>query len=316
MASIRSFVPGSVRNLVKQGLAKLPARVPRDWLIVAKWVDLEGIQAELARCAAAKEVSEAVFNEALRSFWVKLPPPPTDPRSEAYREHWFSVYESLTGSKYDLSREASTYDVEDTVGKPFPYSTESYQIVGEQYLRIGSLIRAMALPPGASVLEMGAGWGNTSLALARMGYRVTTLDIEHRHVELLKARAAQLQIRLTALKGDFFAIRSLTESFDAVLFYEAFHHCHDHRALLDALPRIIAPGGKLVLACETVNELLPYEWGLNPNGEAIWQVVNNGWFELAFRESYLLRTLGDKGWKTRRFNVEGDAGSIYIAQRK
>jgi 2-polyprenyl-3-methyl-5-hydroxy-6-metoxy-1,4-benzoquinol methylase len=290
--------------------------VPRDWLIIAKWVDVDGIQGELARCAAAREISEAAFHEALRSFWVKLPSPPADAWSDAYRQHWFSVYESLTGSKYHLSREGSSYDVENLIGKPFPYSTESYQIVGEHYLRIGSLIRAMALPPGASILEMGAGWGNTSLALAQMGYRVTTLDIEDRHVQLLKARAAQIQVPLTALQGDFFSVRSLSESFDAVLFYEAFHHCDDHLALLEALPPVIAPGGKLVLACETVNELLPYEWGLNPNGEAIWQIVNNGWFELAFRESYVLRTLGDKRWRTRRFDVEGDAGSIYIAQRK
>jgi 2-polyprenyl-3-methyl-5-hydroxy-6-metoxy-1,4-benzoquinol methylase len=314
--SVRSLVPASLRSIVKHGLARLPARVPRHWLIIAKWVDMNGVKDELLRCDAARKESETAFHDALRSFWVRLPRPPADAWSHDYREHWFSVYESLSGSRYDLSREASSYDVEKAARKPFPYFTESYQIVGEQFLRIGSLIRAMALPAGASVLDLGAGWGNSSLALAQMGCRVTTLDIESRHVELLKARAAQLQVPLTALRGDFFAIDSFTEPFDAVLFYEAFHHCHDHLRLLDALPRIISPRGKLVLACETVNELLPYEWGLNPNGEAIWQIVNNGWFELAFRESYLLRTLSHKGWKAQRFNVHGDAGTIYVAQRR
>ena len=50
-------------------------------------------------------------------------------------------------------------------------------------MAIGFLLRAMALPPGARVLEFGPGWGHTSLMLAQLGHRVTVVDIEARFCE-------------------------------------------------------------------------------------------------------------------------------------
>jgi hypothetical protein len=47
---------------------------------------------------------------------------------------------------------------------------------------------------------------------------------------------------------------------------------------------------------EPINENLPYDWGLNPAGEALWQIRTNGWCELVFRESYLISTLKKNGF--------------------
>ena len=50
-----------------------------------------------------------------------------------------------------------------------------------------------------------------------------------------------------------------------------------------------------------MNENLPYDWGLNPAGEALWQIRTHGWFELVFRESYLRKTLERKGYSVEKF---------------
>lgn len=64
-------------------------------------------------------------------------------------------------------------------------------------------------------------------------------------------------------------------------------------------------------------ENIPYDWGLNPSGEAIFQIVANGWMELAFRESYLLKTLEKKGWKVnKRDSTLTAAAVVYVCTRQ
>jgi 2-polyprenyl-3-methyl-5-hydroxy-6-metoxy-1,4-benzoquinol methylase len=280
------------------------------------WVTMDQIQTELAQAEKARNVSEGEYVRALQSFWVELPPPPSDPWSDEYKQHWLSVYQTLTKNVYDVSKEGHEFDLQAFIKKPYPYNTESFEIVGNQLIAIGSLIRAMQLPPKASILELGPGWGNTSLALAQMGHDVTTIDIEARYTEIQKIRATMLDVPLKVVHGDFFKIREITKAFDAVLFFESFHHCIDHLALLDEIPARLLPGGKLILAGETINESIPYDWGLNPNGEAIFQIVTKGWMELSFRESYLLKTLKRKGWEVKKYDSTQTAAAIvYVCTR-
>jgi 2-polyprenyl-3-methyl-5-hydroxy-6-metoxy-1,4-benzoquinol methylase len=183
-------------------------------------------------------------------------------------------------------------------------------------MAIGHIIGALSLPPGSSILEMGAGWGNTSIFLAQMGYEVTVVDINPKYGELMKNRAAASGVSVSFLCTSFDETASLGRKFDCVLFYESFHHSYDHLALLDLIREaLLNPGGKLALAGEPVNEALPYDWGLNPVGEALWQIRTHGWFELVFRESYLLRTLREKGFAVAKHDLQNNPhGTTYICQ--
>jgi 2-polyprenyl-3-methyl-5-hydroxy-6-metoxy-1,4-benzoquinol methylase len=321
-STLKALFPIPARRVLSRLLARFPRTVLGKRVFASgwaggRWVTVDQMQSELARAGKARSIAEVEFLKALGSFFVELPPPPGDPWSDEYRQHWLSVYRSLTKNAYDVSRERLQIDVPALIKRPYPYLSGSHEIVGNQLIAIGSLIRAMQLPPGASVLELGAGWGNTSLALAQMGYDVTTIDIESNYIELLRARAAMLGVTLNVVQGEFFDIREMARSFDAILFFESFHHCSDHLALLDEIPAKLLPGGKLVLAGETINENIPYDWGLNPSGEAIFQIVTHGWMELAFRESYLLRTLGKKGWKVEKHDSTLTAAAIaYVCTRR
>lgn len=91
-------------------------------------------------------------------------------------------------------------------------------------------------------------------------------------------------------------------------FFESFHHAYDHLQLLDSIPSLLELGGCLALAGEPLNDNLPFEWGINPAGEALWQIRMHGWFELIFRESYLISTLERKGFSVKK--IESPCNSV------
>ncbi len=138
-----------------------------------------------------------------------------------------------------------------------------------------------------------------SLPLAQMGCAVTALDIEERYIRILRHRADRIGVPLRAVRAGFLDAAEMLggERFDLVMFHAAFHHCDDHLALLRLIrDRLLAPGGRLVLAGEPLLETLPYPWGLNPMGEGIWAIRKFGWHELVFRPSYLMNALTELGF--------------------
>lgn len=117
---------------------------------------------------------------------------PADPFSSEYRAKQFALYERLAGRKYSPNNEKTLFDVEEYAVRPFPYCHGSSETVGNQLMAIGFLIKTMGLPKGARILEFGPGWGNTTIALAKMGYRVMAVDIERNFVDLISARGARV----------------------------------------------------------------------------------------------------------------------------
>lgn len=277
---------------------------------------LEELGERLSEAERAMVVSDDDLRRVLSSFWLRLPASPHDPRTDAYRQDQLDLYRFLSGHDYTTNWERHEFDVESHTDKPFPYSTSSADTVGQQFMAIGYIIQAMGLPPGSSILELGFGWANTLLPLAQMGYDVTGIDIEPRFLRLVQERLDRNRVSANLIEGDFFSIEKLDRQFDAVLFYEAFHHCDDHLRLLDAIPRVLAPGGKLVLAGEPVGPHVSIPWGINPAGIALWSIRRHGWLELIFSEHYLLETLAMKGWRTAKHDCPVTAAGVtYVATR-
>ena len=263
----------------------------------------------------ARKKSENDFLEQLGSFWLDFPPVVGDPWSLDYRKHWWAVYENLAARSYEVANELFDFDVDYHAVHPYPFCTEDFRIVSRQLIAIGKVIEALALPPGSTILEMGAGWGNSSLFLAQMGYKVTVLDINQKYGDLIGKRASALNVDIEFACLGFEEMGCLNKKFDCILFFESFHHAYDHLGLLELIHPLLNPGGILALAGEPVNENLPYEWGLNPAGEALWQIRTHGWFELVFRESYLLATLNKKGYSVAKFgSSENAAGTVFVCR--
>lgn len=265
----------------------------------------------------AAKISDDELRRGFTTFRMELQLDlPKDPYSPEYRTKVFELYEWLHGSPYTTANEVSSFDVATAADRPFPYATESAQTVGHQLIAIGHIIRTMNLAPRSKVLELGAGWGNTTLQLAQMGHEVTAIDIEPNFVKLVATRADRLNVPVRVLQGDFSLIDTLDEQFDAVLFFECFHHAADHLGLLAGLDRVVAPGGHVIFAAEPITDALRYPWCLRLDGESLWAIRQNGWFELGFQEAYFTATLARFGWSCQKV-VCGETpwGAVFVASR-
>ncbi len=244
---------------------------------------------------------------------------PADADGPAYREKQFALYERLHGKPYAVTNERSLMDVMQMARSPYPYVHGDASLVGDQLMGIGFIIKALGLPKGARVLEFGPGWGNTTLALAKMGYQVLAIDIEQNFVDLIQERARMERIgTLEVRHGDFLDIESLpANSFDAVLFFECFHHCSDHQRLVAGFDRVLKPGGRVCMAAEPIVDNFPLPWGLRMDGQSLWAIRRNGWLELGFNSRYFRDLLNRHGWLAeRRTGSDGSLSSLWLAQRR
>lgn len=115
------------------------------------------------------------------------------------------------------------------------------------------------IPAGARVLEIGAGTGRYSVALAKEGYQVTAVELVRHNLAVLRKNAAGLE-NLTALQGDALDLSRFDGgSFDAVLLFGPMYHLYDaadvHRALDEAV-RVARPGGVLMTAFLSVYAIM------------------------------------------------------------
>lgn len=156
----------------------------------------------------------------------------------------------------------------------------------------------MDLEPGSSVLECGFGWGNTTLALAMVGHNVTALDIEEKYCDLVQRRANILNIsNVKFVHSDFLWVETTDEKFDAVVYFESFHHCWEFDRLLKALQQVIKPGGKIYFGAEPINEEFTVPWGVRLDGESLFVARRSGWMELGFHSSFFQELLRRNGWR-------------------
>jgi SAM-dependent methyltransferase len=137
--------------------------------------------------------------------------------------------------------------------------------------------------------------------LAKLGHRVTAVDIEPRFCELLRRRAEREGVEIEVVNADFRWVEEAGEGrFDTVLFFECFHHCADHLRLLRALRGALATGGRIFFGAEPIAPGFPMPWGLRLDGCSLWAIRKNVWMELGFRDDYFREALARTGWLGRK----------------
>ncbi len=240
----------------------------------------------------------------------------SDPYSDQYRKKQFDLYESLAKKSYSPQNEVTTFDVQAASISPFPYCHGSCDTVGNQLMGIGYVIKALQLPKGAKILEFGPGWGNTTIALAKMGFDVTAVDIEKNFCTLIEERSALEKIKINVIHSDFNYMKSIDTQFDAILFFECFHHADNHLELMAEFDRLLKPGGLVCFGAEPIKPDFPLPWGLRMDGESLWAISKNGWLELGYNQTYFENTMNRFGWGLTFYNgVDGSMSSAIIAKR-
>ena len=247
-------------------------------------------------------VGDDAMRRVFSSFQMNLDTDlPADPFSDEYRKFQMSLYETVSGRNYDVRNEVSAFDVSAHVTRPFPFVTESVATTGAHLSSLGFFVSQLRVPRGGRILEFGPGWGNTTITLAMLGFEMTAIDVEPNFCELLRRRAEVNQVSVNVILGDFFKVEEIAERYDAVVFYECFHHCADHLRLLRGLHNVLKPGGRVYLGSEPINPYFSMPWGLRLDGESLWAVRQNGWMELGFTDEYFTEAVGRTGWSPKRY---------------
>jgi SAM-dependent methyltransferase len=130
----------------------------------------------------------------------------------------------------------------------FPPRTRAYY--RDQLREVEALVRGASAP---RVLEVGSGCGSESLWLARLGARVTGIDVRADRVAVANARLDLLREVCEAPLECSFAVRSLfdlepEERFDLLWLEQSFHHLEPRDAVVARLAGLLAPGGHIVLS--------------------------------------------------------------------
>jgi len=107
------------------------------------------------------------------------------------------------------------------------------------------------LAPGMRILEVGAGTGRYSLALAHAGYEVDALELVESNLEKLRAGIASTD-HITARQGNALDLGCYAdETFDMTLVLGPMYHLYSDEDKLQALRealRVTKPGGTIFVA--------------------------------------------------------------------
>lgn len=138
------------------------------------------------------------------------------------------------------------------------------------------LVETLEFGPGDRLLDVFCGYGRHALPLARMGARVTGVDISAEYIADLRSEAGKLP--LTAVQGDFLQLTnaelSVDAPFDGVYCLGnsfSFFPRPDMLSFLTRIASLLTPGGRFLAHSEMIAEsVLPDYQGRS------WQPVGGG----------------------------------------
>ena len=247
-----------------------------------------------------------------------------DPWCEAYAAQQHRLWALIAGVDRAYSVEADEQDIgwdqADPIRLPGFYQRRDALAItsaSDHVLATGMLLRHCGLKAGDWALEYGPGFGQSALALARMGVNVDTVDISPRFCDFVRRQGEHFQVPLHAHQGQFGMNPRPGQKYRLIWFYESFHHCVDFMGLIPRLREHLADGGRVILGGEPIvereNAAVPYPWGVRLHSEVAAVMRTTRWFELGFSEAFLYELFGRAGFRGRRIDCEPSLfGRLYI----
>lgn len=326
--------PGRVRCAVRR-LRSALGRVRRRWRGVpepapsVQWYSANEID-DLVRIYTTQGSVEGGPWDPYRHAHMVLPDwfrSGLDPWSTEYARQQHRLWSLIAGvdDHYDPERDEKEFGWAgvDVIRAPGYYMRRDRQAIvaaSDHVLATGMLLRHCGLKAGDLALEYGAGFGQSALALARMGVEVDTVDISATFCDFVRQQGEHFQVPLRAHRERFGFNPRPGQKYQLIWFYESFHHCVD---FMEMVPRIVghlADGGRIVLGGEPIVEAeyaaVPYPWGVRLHSEVAAVMRQTHWFELGFSETFLYELFARSDLVGRRVDCEPSLyGRLYIFER-
>ncbi|MGY4830595.1 class I SAM-dependent methyltransferase [Sphaerotilaceae bacterium SBD11-9] len=269
--------------------------------------------------------------EPLRHAHMELPDwfrQGLDPFSPAYAEQQHRLWQLISG--VDRPYEPETDEKEHDWGDIDPVRLPGYLVrrdplaitaASDHVIATGMLLKHSGLKAGDWALEYGAGFGQTALALARLGVNVDTVDISATFCGYVRQQADFFRVPLTPFQGRFGMNPRPGQKYQLIWFYESFHHCVDFQQVVHQISEHLAEGGRVILGGEPIVEreyaAVPYPWGVRLHSEVVAVVRSQHWFELGFSEQFLHELFASAGFVGQRIDCEPTLfGRLYVFERR
>ncbi len=134
--------------------------------------------------------------------------------------------------------------------KKYRQRIELYKRFGYDIEEERKFILDKSYPLYGEIMEAGTGKGHFTLALAKEGYRFTSIDISAEEQKFAKSN-----IEYYGLKGnvafrlaDIYHLPFKDREFDIVFCVHMFHHLEDPLPAVDELARVVSFEGKIILS--------------------------------------------------------------------
>ncbi len=112
-----------------------------------------------------------------------------------------------------------------------------------------AILTAAGPGPFKRLVDLGSGTGRMLTLLAPHAEAALGLDLSQQMLNLARNRVTEAGLAACELRhGDIFATRLPDESADLVVVHQVLHYLADPAAAVKEAARIVAPGGRLVIA--------------------------------------------------------------------
>lgn len=140
-----------------------------------------------------------------------------------------------------------------SIGKPYkgigmegPVARWYASLTAKSMDEFNALARSVAdeAPRGSRILEVAPGPGYFSIEIAKLGYRVTGLDISRTFVDIAERNALRAGVSVDFRHGNAAALPFDGQSFDYILCRAAFKNFAEPVRAIEEMHRVLAPGGR------------------------------------------------------------------------
>jgi SAM-dependent methyltransferase len=187
------------------------------------------------------------------------------------------------------------------------YPTEEVFFGGYRNSAEGAQLREALkeTPPGARILDIGAGYGIVAIYLSCLGYRVTAVEPSPDLCAYIDRLAQLFAIQLDIYNVTAECLDRLpANAFDACMFNASLHHCDDPVQALRHCHRLLPPGGKLFLLNEPLLQFFRSKtWFVRQIAEGKLVTGDYGGNEHTYYHHEYLAMLGVAGFRDIRDQI-------------